>query len=119
MSLVTPNAVPIVTAVKAYFRNCTLVQWEPINTGFCPVEYTVQFMNNSDTPGIVSNINYTKKQICKEQFLNATSVVIWATYNGTKGVESMVNVREFTTTATPETITATNKPGKSFYCQNI
>ena len=81
------------------------------------MEYTVQFMNNYDTLGIVSNI--TKKKICEEQFLNATSVVVWATYSGTKGVESAVSVRVFTSTTTPETITATNKPGKSFYYQNI
>ena len=76
-------------------------------------------MNNSDTLGIVSNISHTKKQICEEQFLNATSVVIWAAYNGTEGAKSVVNVRMFTTTTTPGTITSTNKPGKSFYYQNI
>ena len=81
------------------------------------MEYTVQFMNNSDTLGIVSNI--TKKKICEEQFLNATSVVVWSTCNGTKGVESAVNVRVFTITTTPETITEINNPGKSFYYQNI
>ena len=111
--LVTPKAVPIVTA-KKNFGNCTFVQWKPINTGFCPVEYTVQFMNNSDTLGIVPNISHTENQICEKQFLNATSVVVRATYNGTIGVRSTVNVRVFTTTTTPETITATNKPGKSF-----
>ena len=84
------------------------------------MEYTVQFMNNSDELGIVSNISDTKEQIC-EQFLNATRVVVWATYNGIKGEESAVNVSVFTTTTTPKTpktITSTNKPGKSFYYQN-
>ena len=54
------------------------------------MEYTVQFKNNTNTLGIVRDISYTKKQICEEQFFNATSVAIWATYSGTKGVESEV-----------------------------
>ena len=83
------------------------------------MEYTVQFKRNSETLGNVSNISHTKKQICEEQFFNATSVAIWATYNGTKGFESVVNVTMFTTTTTPATTAAANKPGKSYYYQSF
>ena len=83
------------------------------------MEYTVQFLNNSNELGIVQKINYTRKQICEKQYFNATSIVIWATYNGTEGFKSATNVTLFITSTLPETTTTTTRSGKSYCYKNL
>ena len=69
------------------------VQWQPIDTGTCPVEYNIQFRDNGYTIvgtvlGVKSNVNI----FCTDDYPNSTSVTMWATHNGVKGNESQIEL---------------------------
>ena len=82
------------------------VQWHPLDTGNCLVEYTVEFRNNTNnTIGIVENI--TKTSYCTSDYNNAKSVVVWATYKGMRGINSSVQFL----TATPKSTTPSSTSG--------
>ena len=112
LHLVTPAAVPNVTAQRLYSGNCSKVQWQSVNTGLCPVEYTVQFLNDTHVLGNITGIEDKNRSICSKEYFYATSIVIWATHNGTEGNKTKKIVSLTTTTATTTTTaSATAKSG--------
>ena len=112
LHLVAPAAVPNVIAQRLYSGNCSEVRWQSVNTGHCPVEYTVQFLNDTHFLGNITGIEDKNRSICSKEYFYATSIVIWATYNGTEGNKTKKMVSLTTTTATPTTTaSATAKSG--------
>ena len=112
LHLVTPAAVPNVTAQRLYSGNCTKVHWHTVDTGLCLVEYTVQFLNDTGVLGNITGIEHNNLSICSKEYFNATTIVIWATYNGTEGNKTRKMVSLTTTTATTTTTTSTTaEPG--------
>ena len=84
------------------------VQWQPLNTGTCPVKYTIQFRNSKgDVIGTVVNMN-NSTSYCTNDYDNAISVVMWATYNGTQG--NTAEAELVTTTPEPSTPTTITPP---------
>ena len=76
------------------------VLWQPLITGTCSVEYTIEFRDSTnDTIGIVGNI--TNTSYCTSDYNNAKSVVMWATYKGKEGNKS--NAIFLTPTPKPNT----------------
>ena len=100
--------IPAKVKIDDFFRNdarkgcddTRRVQWQPVDTGTCLVEYTVEFSNNrNNTIVIVENI--TDTFYCTSDYDNAKSVVVWATYKGIRGTNS--NVTFLTATPKPTT----------------
>ena len=83
------------------------VQWQPANIGLCPVEYTVQFLNNTGLLGNITSIEHANRSICSNEYFNATSIEIWATYNGNEGIKTRKMLSLTTTTTTTATATTT------------
>ena len=55
------------------------VQWQPVNTGSCSVEYAIEFRNiTNNIIGVVESI--TDSFYCTSDNDNAISVIVWATY---------------------------------------
>ena len=81
------------------------VQWQPLDTGSCSVAYTIEFRNKTgDITGTVENIIGTS--YCTKDYDMAVLVIMWATYEGRKGIKSEWKL--FTETpkpATPKTAT--------------
>ena len=79
------------------------VEWQPLKTGSCPVEYTIQFRKAEDIildkMGNISGTFY-----CTSDYNNATSVVVWSTYQRRQGNASEETL--FTPTAKPITHTS-------------
>lgn len=107
LHLVTPAAVPNVIAQRLHSENCSKVQWQSVNTGLCPVEYTVQFLNDTHVLGNITDIEDKNRSICSKEYFYATSIVIWATYDGTEGSKTKEMVSLTTTTATTTTTAST------------
>ena len=94
------------------------VQWQPINTGNCSVEYTIEFRNNiNGTIGTEESI--TGNFYCTSKYDNATSVIMWATYEGTQGFKS--DPRLLTAAPVPPTTTTTRTSysGKRHFVNSI
>lgn len=67
------------------------VQWQPLNTGKCPVEYNIQFQGRyGNILGNVTNVKNNVNFYCTDDYANSYSVTIWASYKGVKGIESQV-----------------------------
>ena len=67
------------------------------------MQYTIEFRNTSDNIiGTVENI--TNTSYCTSAYGTARSVIVWATYNGTRGLES----EKRNITATPRPITSSS-----------
>ena len=83
------------------------VQWQPVDTGSCSVEYAIEFRNGANNIiRVVENI--TGSFYCTSHHDNAISVTVWATYKGTQGVKSKpAFLTARTTTNTTTTITTT------------
>ena len=98
------------------------VQWQPINTGSCTVECAIAFRNSADdTIGTIEHIR--DSFYCTSGYDNANSVIIWATYKGTKGPESEANFLTDTPKPVPPTTiilpTITQKGTKHFVCLSV
>ena len=72
------------------------------------MEYTIEFRNNNDVLGNVSGI--VGHVYCTSDYINATSVIIWVTYEGILGYKS--NEIALTTTSKPISPTPTSTTGK-------
>ena len=83
------------------------VQWQPVNTGSCSVEYAIEFRNiTNNIIGVVESI--TDSFYCTRDNDNAISVIVWATYESKQGVKSenaFLNATPATTTTITTTIT--------------
>ena len=94
------------------------MQWQPLNTN-CGVEVNIQFLNKKDIilgnkTGIAGNQTY----FCTIEYGNASSVIIWATFNNITGDYSLaVPLGTTTTTATSPTSAAvtTSSKGNTIY----
>ena len=82
--------------------NGTRVQWQPINTGNCVVEYTIEFRKTNKIVGTEKNIR--GNSYCTRDHNNATSVIMWATYEGRQGLIS--DEKHLTLTPDPTNPTA-------------
>ena len=87
--------IPVQVNIDGFFRNddqvwCNgsrRVQWQLLDTGYCSVQYTIQFRNSTnDTIDTVENI--IGHFYCTSNHNNAISVIMWATYKGRKGIRS-------------------------------
>lgn len=86
------------------------VEWQPIKTGSCPVEYNIQFRKDEDI--ILGKIENTLGTFyCTSDYNNATSVVVWATYEVRQGNASEETL--FTPTPKPVTHTPTTTSADS------
>ena len=88
------------------------VQWQPINTGSCSVEYTIEFRNSKIiTIGVVESI--TGNFYCTSDYDNAILVIVWATYESKQGLKSepaLLTTRRTTNTTTTITTTIITPP---------
>ena len=92
--LVEPEPVSIDDFLLSERAGCTRrVQWQPLDTGNCPVEYNIQFMNRYGTIlGNATNIRNNVSFYCTDDYANSYSVTMWATHKGIKGTESQVTI---------------------------
>ena len=92
--LVKPEPVIIDDFLLSEKVGCTRrVQWEPLNTGNCPVEYTIQFRNRYGTIlGNATNIRNNVNFYCRDNYASSYSVTMWATHKGVKGTKSQVTI---------------------------
>ena len=80
------------------------VQWQPLDTGNCSIEYNIEFRNSTD--GVIDTVRNIRSEntfYCTNDYDNAISVVMWATYNVTQGIKSEAKLF----TRTPESTTST------------
>ena len=82
------------------------MEWEPLDTRY-PVEYNIEFLDiNNTVLGNETIMNNSK--FCAEKFDNVFSVMMWATFNNVRGLNSsLVFLQTTTTTATTTTTTVT------------
>lgn len=92
--LVKPEPVIIDDFLLSEKVGCTRrVQWEPVDTGNCPVEYTIQFRNRYGTIlGNATNIRNNVNFYCTDNYASSYSVTMWATHKGVKGTKSQVTI---------------------------
>ena len=64
------------------------VQWQVLDTG-CAVEYNIGFRDDSNM--ILGNKTSNSSFICDTDYGNATSVIMWATFNGFRGNVTSIN----------------------------
>ena len=93
------------------------MKWKPLDTG-CEVEYNIQFLDSKNISlgkvTIMDNID----SFCSNNFISASSVIIWATFNGTEGSDSgstfLKTVTATTTTTTTIRVTTHAKGDNLF-----
>ena len=92
--LVKPEPVIIDDFLLSEKFGCTRrVQWEPLDTGNCLVEYTIQFRNRYGTIlGNATNIRNNVNFYCTDNYASSYSVTMWATHKGVKGTKSQVTI---------------------------
>ena len=99
------------------------VQWQPVDTGSCLVYYTIEFRSTTEgTIGFIVGIR--GNSYCTNDYDNSTSVIIWATYRGTRGVKSeklFFSVTPMTTTWTTITtsLSANTFQGGMYVCTYV
>ena len=105
---VTPPSIALVSLVQL-LDFLVIAQWKPIASGKCYVSYNVEFLNNTNQ--IVYQYNGTNATgISATNSANATSIRIYAVFNGTIGVPFIQNIPPpQTTTTTTTTISTTIK----------
>ena len=72
---------------------CLRVQWQPVDTGKCPLEYNIQFWNSYGT--ILGNVTAARNNngsYCTDAYDDSFAVTMFATYKGVKGVESRLTI---------------------------
>ena len=94
LCLVKPDQVIIDGFLPSDKAGCTRrVQWQPLDTGKCPVEYNIQFRNRYDKIlGNVTNIRNNVNFYCTDDYANSYSVTMCATFKSIKGIESQVTL---------------------------
>ena len=92
--LVKPEPVIIDDFLLSEKVGCTRrVQWEPLDTGNCPVEYTIQFRNRYGTMlGNATNIRKNINFYYTDNYASIYSVTMWATHKGVKGTKSHITI---------------------------
>ena len=109
-----PN-VQFFSDVASKWSHC--VKWKLLDTG-CEVEYNIQFLDSKNTSLGNVTIMDNNGLFCTNNFTNASSVIMWATFNDTKGDNSEQIFRETTTTTTKTTTTTrviTPTEGKNLF----
>ena len=92
--LVKPDQVSIDGFLPSNKAGCTrCVQWQPLDTVKCPVEYNIQFRNRyGKILGNVTNVRNNVKFYCTDDYVNSFSVTMWATFKSIKGIKSQVTL---------------------------
>nr|ADL39781.1 allorecognition 1 [Hydractinia symbiolongicarpus] len=92
-------------------KSCIFTHWDKENTGNCVITYHVQFNNKKDAFD-TNNLNYTYCH--SNEASNASTVTVWASYNGARGENTTVIIA--TTTPSPTTtqtkVITTSSPDK-------
>ena len=65
-----------------------MVEWTPIDTGYCRVRYTIQYENKTGVVGIITDIDDATHAWCTNLYSGATAIKMWAVYNGNIGAKS-------------------------------
>ena len=114
---VTPPSITLVLLVQLQ-DFLVIAQWKPIASGKCYVSYNVEFLNSNNQ--IVYQYNGTNATgISATNSANATSIRIYAVFNGTIGVLFIQNIPPLqTTTTTTTTISTTNKSSTTISTTN-
>ena len=82
------------------------VQWQRLDTGNCPVEYNIEFIDNcSKILGNITDIGNNVSFYCTDDYIDSFSVTMWASRNGVKGNKSHVTVL----VTTPKTVLSNTK----------
>ena len=114
MFLVTPDPVVIDGFFLVNTSECSShrVQWQLLDTG-CAVDYNIEFLDSKNVTLGIETINDYSSVFCTNDYGYASSVVMWATFNGVKGKSSLVVPLQMTprTTATT-TLTTVNTASK-------
>lgn len=103
--IVTPSKVLNLKSCNVN-KSCTFTQWDKENTGKCVITYHVQFNNKKDAFN-TNNLNYTYCH--SNEASNASTVTVWASYNGARGENTTVIIATTTpspTTTQPKVITS-------------
>nr|ADL39785.1 allorecognition 1 [Hydractinia symbiolongicarpus] len=79
-------------------KSCIFTHWDKENTGKCVITYHVQFNNKKDAFN-TNNLNYTYCHSNEDS--NASTVTVWASYNGARGENNTASIA--TTTPSPTT----------------
>ena len=92
--LVKPDPVHIDHFLPSEKFGCNRrVQWQPIDTGTCPVKYNIQFRDNGSTiVGSVTGVKNNVNIFCTDDYSNSSSVTMWASHNGINGNKSQVEL---------------------------
>ena len=92
--LVKPDPVHIDHFLPSEKFGCNRrVQWQPTDTGACPVNYNIQFRDNSSTiVGSVTGVKDNVNIFCTDDYSNSSSVTMWASHNGVNGNKSQVEL---------------------------
>ena len=65
------------------------VQWQPVDTGKCPLEYNIQFWNSCGTIlGHVVAARNNNGSYCTDAYDDSFGVTMFATRKGAKGTET-------------------------------
>ena len=67
---------------------CSLIEWEPVDTGSCHVKYTIQYENQTSIIGAVTGIDDATQAWCTRLYSDAKTIMMWAVYNGITGNKS-------------------------------
>ena len=92
--LVKPDPVHIDHFLPSEKFGCNRrVQWQPIDTGTCPVNYNIQFRDNSSAiVGSVTGVKNNVNIFCTDDYSNSSSLTMWASHNGINGNKSQVEL---------------------------
>ena len=92
--LVKPDPVRIEAFLLSNEVRCRLhVQWQPIDTGKCPLEYNIQFWNSCGTIlGTVTVARNNNGSYCTDAYNESYGVTMFATHKGVKGTETRVTI---------------------------
>ena len=105
--LVKPDPVRIDDLLLSNEVGCPLrVQWQPVDTGKCPLEYNIQFWNSYGT--ILGNVTAARNNngsYCTDAYDDSFAVTMFATYKGVKGFETRLTILR---TTLKSTVTKTN-----------
>ena len=83
--LVTPSAI---NGIKFYKNGslCNTIEWIPhAQIGECTVEYNILYIRRSEAVGITIDVKHLDHKICSNDYIDATSIVMWASFKGING----------------------------------
>ena len=66
--------------------SCNTIEWIPhAQIGECTVEYNILYISGSKVIGITTDVKHFDNKICSNDYIDATSIVMWASFKGING----------------------------------